>query len=235
MDIIFSLLLFIGGLVVTGLVASFSVMLYASQMAILSDARAPIAKSVALMAGIACGLALLLCVLLLVQPETLQLPAVWVNIAGRRTNTTDMILGVGVILAGVGNLLWGRNKRRHRTVKPDGSVVTGKNGRTAVLFSFGFVRAITRVTGIAALLFGVRRIFHATDAMMARLLLLLLLLAASLIPYVAMLLIRLMHPSYFVKIQHGTARMKNMWTYKTVSIVLMIIGTALIVLAAAPF
>lgn len=98
---IFSIIGYVIGLVAIGLVASFSVLLYITQVAVLSNNSRAVQKSLTLMSGVAAGVLLLLGIFVLIQPETYYVPSASVMIGTYRTTWTDASIGVICILVAV--------------------------------------------------------------------------------------------------------------------------------------
>lgn len=236
MTILFSIISFMVGLVIVGVVAGFSFMLYATQVAVLGSKQAPLRKGLALAIGVASGMVILALLFLLLQPETFHVISVWELIDGYRTNMIDSFIGLLCIVCGIYLVLLGQRRKGwqlNSTPRPSASIKKQK-GSSVALFSFGFGRAVTRVTGIAALLLGVRTIIYATDDSLLRLLFLMILLAAAMLPYVIILAAKVWRPSLFLHIENYLAKVKNIRPYRTVGVFLVVVGAMLVLLSLLP-
>ncbi len=223
------------GLVIIGLTAGFSFVLYATQVAVLGGTKMPLRKGLLLLAGVASGLLLLTTFFIFVQPETFRISSVWEIVGEYRTNSVDIVIGLMSLCAGMYIVLLGRRHRGQRlALTPQPPVQT--KGRTggAALFSFGFVRAITRVTGVAALLLGARTVVHATSNLLVGVALIVILLGAAMLPYVVILAARYWRPKLFMHIERYLTRIKNLRPYRTVGVSLMVMGILFMLLSFLP-
>ena len=226
-----SVLSFVVGLIVIGVVAGFSIILYATQMALLGDAKAPIKKGVIQIAGIATGLVLLAVFFFLVRPETFHISSVWEVLEGYRLNVVDILVGLASLGGGIYIMLLGHRRTVKPAPVPHASVHTKARLGNAAVFSLGFVRAITQVTGVAALLLGVRTVVHTTDSWILQIVSTALLLIAALLPYGAMVAARLWHPRLFAHLEHYLTKIKSFRPYRTAGVLLVLIGLLFLVLA----
>lgn len=233
MTLILSFVSLLIALVGIGLAAGFSFVLYMTQVAVLSSNKAPLKKGLVLTAGITSGLVLLGGFFLLAQPETFSVSSVWGMIDGYRTNLVDLLIGILCLIGGVHVLLRAR-RLVPSPIVPAPSLKGRALAGNATLFSLGFGRAVTRVSGIAALLLGVRTIIHATDAPLMRLLLVAVLLAAALLPYAIILAARVWRPALFRRIEQLLVRVKSFRPYRSVGIFLVAVGCIFILLSLLP-
>lgn len=231
MTVIISIISFGIGLIIIGVVAGFSFVLYAMQAAVLGDKKNPMKKGLALAAGVASGLLLLAMFFLLVQPETFQIVSIWDIADGLRTNSVDILIGLLGVICGVYVVLLGYRRKVQPVPATRPSAPTKGYGGGAALFSFGFGRAITRVTGVAALLLGVRTITHATDILAVKLGFLIIMLAAAMLPYIIMLAMRFWRPTSFAHIERSLERVKSIRPYRTAGALLVGIGLVFLLLS----
>jgi MFS family permease len=229
-----SLISWIISLLILGLIAGFSFMLYAAQIAILSSETAPIKKGFIFAAGAASGVALLAVIFLFMQPEMFKIDLVWSIFGKNRTYIVDVIIGFICILGG----LYVLTRSLHRDSKAKPGLKASKKSKAklggAALFGLSFGRSITRVSGIAALLLGVRLVIHATDSIIIRALLVALLLAAAILPYVLMIAARAWRPSLFLAVEKILSRVKNFRPYRLIGSLLLVMGCAFFVLSFMP-
>lgn len=232
---LFSAISFIIGLIIIGLTAGFSFVLYATQVAVLGNAKTPLRKGLLLLAGVTSGLLLLTAFFLFVQPETFRISSVWEIVGEYRTNSVDVVIGLISLSAGMYVLLLGqRHRERQSVLVPQPPVQTKGRMGGAALFSFGFVRAITRITGVAALLLGVRTIIHATNNLLVGAALIIILLGAAMLPYLVILAARYWRPNFFVHIERYLAKAKNLRPYRTVGVSLIVMGILFMLLSFLP-
>lgn len=89
-------------LLLAGIVASFSIVLYAALFTALSGARRPLRNGLLLMTGLTSSLLLLAFLFMVTQPEAFSMQEVMTRIGGVRTNSVDAILGLLCLLGGYG-------------------------------------------------------------------------------------------------------------------------------------
>lgn len=220
---------FILGLILIGLVAGFSTILYATQVAVLGSKKAPFQKSFILLSGVGAGLLLLTLIFFLTQPETFQVTSIWEVIKGYRTNAVDMFLGLLCIGGGISSIIVGQRA----VTKPIATPKMQKGVGSTALFGLGFIRAITRVSGVAALLLGVRTIVHATDLLFFQCILLAALLAAAMLPYAVIVGARYWYPLIFSRIERVLTKARSLRPYYSIGIFLVIVGMVFLTLSLA--
>ena len=189
-------------LLLIGVVASFSIVLYIALFTALSGAKRPFRNGLLLIAGLAGSLLLLAMLFMATQPEIFSTQTVIEIVGALRTNVVDMALGLLCFTSGVYVLYRKRTpqdiQELNELKKPKLSKM--KAGGTAFV-SLGFIRGLTRVAGIAALLLAVRMISHAVDQLTFQLLWVLILVILSMTPYVTIFVLRLWYPVIFLRSQ----------------------------------
>lgn len=202
--------------IIVGLVAGFSAVLYAAQYRVLARKQSPVRGSLFLMAGVSLGLLVVTVVFAVTQPEFIQWAGFsfdWVS--AYRSRLVDVALWVAIGVSGVVLLRRSRTSRsavneKRNSVGQDEfplgefetELRTGKQakGGDVALFSLGLVRSVTRVSGLAALLYGVRMIYSFTLWPVLQLGLLGVLLVSSLAPYLVLFGARFVYPEFFQQI-----------------------------------
>lgn len=189
-------------LLLAGIVASFSIVLYAALFTALSGARRPLRNGLLLMTGLTSSLLLLAFLFMVTQPEVFSMQEVMTRIGGVRTNSVDAILGLLCLLGGMA-LLYRKqvSKGVYEVDRPEDIKPLKMRAGGAALASLGFVRGLTRVTGVAALLFAVRMILHTVEQFTFQLLWVVVLISLSMVPYASIFALRLWRPAVFRRSQ----------------------------------
>ena len=219
------IILFGVSLLLVGVVASFSVILYATLFTVLSSTKHPYHKGILVTVGLSGGLLLLALLFMGVQPEIFLVRSAMTTAGAVHTNAVDVALGLICLIGGVFVLY------RKRTLKDSSKLVdtkkmsvTKKRAGDAALVGLGFIRGITRITGVAALLFAVRMIMHAVDQPVFQLVWVLVLVALSMVPYAIIFALRLWYPTVFRHAQRSLQRITGLRPGRYLGEVLITVG-----------
>lgn len=227
-SLVVGLLGFVITLLTIGLVASFSPLLYATQLAILVRKKDVIRQSIALVAGILLGLTLLGMLFFIIQPETLHafslvgfLDRIW-------SRWLDGIFGIIFVAAGAYFLLsHPKDKKKKNTT----NVPRRTSGSIVALFSLGLTRSVTRAVGAAALLLGVRLILGADEKLsFLWILSLIIILLGAMIPFLFLFVVSVRAPRLLTSIQHRVSKLTPRVLYRLAGISFMTIGAIFLVL-----
>lgn len=214
------------GLLAAGLVAGFSPMLYGMQVAVLGRKKQPTKQALSLIAGVAAGLTLLAIIFLFTLPESFRLVSFIPALSSMRTPLLDNM--VALLCIGAGIYLFARSQQVPlEKAQPAGGEAAGAKTGNAALFGIGFLRAMSRVSGVAALLVGVKMIVAFSGIFLVQASLLVLLLAIALLPYSAIFAAKVWHPVFFMKIRQLLERLKPRYSGRVVGGLLVLAGLAL--------
>ncbi len=219
-------------LLLAGVVASFSVVLYMALFAALSGTKQPFRNGLLLMAGLAGSLLLLAVLFVVTQPEVFSMQTMMARVGDMRTNTVDIILGLLCLSGGMYVLHRKRTPQGARELDRPEKLKSSKAsvGGTA-LASLGFIRGITRVTGIAALLFAVRMISHTVEQFTFQLVWVVVLVALSMAPYAIIFALRLWYPAVFRRSQKSLQRIIDLRPQRYTGEILFGVGLLFIALS----
>lgn len=180
-------------LLAVGLIASFSPLLYVTQYRLLAKANGSYRSSLSLIMGILAGITFLVVLLVLFQSEVVYIAAATNYLEPEVLAWFDLGVGLALVIISIG-LIW-------RLQKTDGQKVinnsASNNAQSTSIFVFGFVRSITRLTALAALLFGIHYINATTFWWTLKSILVAVLIFGTMIPYLVMWVAKLFRPNYY--------------------------------------
>lgn len=193
--------LLIGGSIITivlGLIAGFSPTLYMTQMGIGAQVKRALPYMISIMIGVITALIVLTILFQFFHLNTLiefideTVDAILVSVI------FNILIGTTLIIGGI----WYLNHRDPETKSPKPL----KKSSYAALIGFGFLRTFVSITGIVATFIASNVIAEASPGLLLRIILTLIFLAASIIPFVAIIIFLNTHPE---RVSTVTARVKN--------------------------
>lgn len=222
---IITLVGFFLSLFMVGVIASFSPVLYATQLTILARGKQVVHQSFVFIAGILSGLFFLSLCIAIIQPETItffvRLDTVW-YLHGWWING-----GIGLLCVTIGAYLMASQPREPQPGKP----AMSPRKQTAAFYSLGFARSVTRVTGVAALLFGIRLIVQFKAPLLVRTAAFIIMMIGAAAPYVLLVVFKQKAPSFFAKINKEATKLRGYVSRRYSGGALIIMGCAFLILA----
>lgn len=213
-----------------GIVASFSPMLYAGELASLTQSKRPVYQTAVLLAGILTPILIIATLFMLFVNPTQPTPLDGLgddHFNFRALPWFDIIIGLLLTTAGIVYLIVRRNMAPKRLADKSHFV-----NNTATLYWFGLTKTLISVSGLAALLLAIKIIKQASPIVLFQFSFLPFLIAGSLLPYGALLLIHLYVPDVFRRIQGGSDRLMHADYHKLLGTILLGIGIYFLALAA---
>lgn len=210
-----------------GLAVTFSPVLYAIELATLTQGKRPVYQALILLTSIATPLVLLILLFVLTinpaQPTPLETLAEhppklitfpWVN----------ALIGLACCVVGVGFFIASR-----RTSSPKLAHKTQALNKHSALFWFGLTKTLVSASGVAALFIAIKLIKQSSGDFAIQTLLVLLLLAAAMLPFVAFLLMHIHLPHKFRSVQKVSDTVVSLRYYPVAGTVLAIVGVCFLV------
>jgi len=213
-------------LIVLGLIAGFSPTLYIAQVAVSSkNKKRAHSYSAAIMGGVVTAIVLLIALFQVIHLDTL------IAIIG----TTVHAVTVSVIfnlLVGIG-LIYGGNRylKKRKSVEPSQmKLKSTKNGGIAGIFGLGFARTLVSVRGVTATFVAGNIIADVSGNILERLIYSVIFLAATVIPFVGIVLIMRKNPTLLATLTNDAKRWLNAFNYQLiVGVAVIIFGSSIII------
>ena len=145
-----------------GIIAGFSPVLYTLLVGFISKGSKSLKPAYTIIAGVTSAVFVISAIFLLVQPETINFATQREFLDTLGGKITDTLLGVVSLIIGVFLLVLAKKPKSQKPLKQLNASKNPKKALTGTigLFSFAFARSAGGITGVAALLFGVRLILH---------------------------------------------------------------------------
>ncbi|MDN5275839.1 MAG: hypothetical protein JWN33_488 [Candidatus Saccharibacteria bacterium] len=220
LNVILTLLAMIG----LGIIIAFSPALFAAEIAVLSHLKEGRRQAVVLIIGSITPIMILAGLgVLIISPRTQQ-----AVIASATTQQLfhwfDFALGLVLIIIGVVSLYSMRRRLTKKTLKKVSQPF--KNDWFA--FSFGFIRMMSNISSLAALLLALRLIKENLDSTILETFALALLLATTIAPYIALIYAKKHKPHRYELFERGSNKLLALDSRFVVSYPSLVIGVLLV-------
>ena len=237
---IITIVSFLLAVFIVGIVASFSPLLYTTQLTIVAKGKQAIRQSAVFIGGIVSGLFLLSLGIVIIQPETITFLARFDAMRYIHGWWIDGTIGLLCVIAGLYMIICKpRGARRAEKLLgklPGPSPVSSpgpSRGQTVALYSFGLLRSITRVTGVAAILLGVRLIVQFNAPLLIHLIAFIVMMAGAAAPYVLLIVFREKATAFFGVVRKKVTKLRGYVPRQYTGGALIVLGCAFWVLMVA--